>query len=344
MNAVIRPIALHDLPAYIECAKSANFSFTTLPRDPVLAEKRLHISLESFQKNVVTPGDEFYLFVAENIETGAIMGISAISATTGGKDPLYFFRNESYSVSSQIDDIVRTIPILTPVSYVRSSSEICSLFVLAEYQKLGFGRLLSFSRFLFMKAFMKRFTGTIFAELRGCVDENLTSIFWNGVGRHFFTKSLYDVYDMLQYGKAFIAEFLPKYPIYTELLPEAVQESIGKNDTDTQGALRLLTEIGFQKTSEVDVFDAGPKLSALKENISIIKEAKIVQITDIKESIASPLYFASNMHIDFRACMSHIAIKGDTVAEISRKTAKALSVGLGDSIIIYPMIYPRSVS
>lgn len=334
MSILFRAMELRDLEDYITCAKEANFGFTTLPRDPKLVEKNLMQSLESFKKSVKTPGDEFYLFVAEDTTNNTILGISAIAATTGGLEPLYFFRNESYSVQSSIPSIVKEVRVLAPVSYVRSTSEVCSLFVHPTFQKLGIGKLLSFGRFLFMKAFSERFTGTIFSELRGVVDENSCSIFWENIGRHFFNQPLDDVYDMLQYGKAFVPEFLPKYPIYIDLLPIKVKETIGKNDPATQGALHLLREIGFQMTNEVDVFDAGPKLSARKETISIIKESRTMQIAGIKDSVEGIKYYLSNMRLAFRALYCEAICTEDSII-ISREAAHELLVGLGDSITIY---------
>lgn len=335
MSIIIRPICDKDLIHYVTFSQQANFGFTSLPRDQTLVTKQFEHALDSFRKTVHTPGEEFYLFVAEDVNTQQLLGISAIQATTGGRDPLFFLRQEHYEVSSSLTDVVKKIPVLSPVSYVRSTTEMCSLYVSPEARKKGAGTLLSLSRFLFIKAFQTRFTATIFAELRGIV-EHAQCPFWDSVGRHFFDKSIEEVYEMLQYGRAFIAEFLPKYPIYQALLPKEVQAVIGMTAQETKGALGLLESIGFKKTGEVDVFDAGPKLACLSESVSIIREAKKVQIAAIQDTDDEAEYsLVSNMRLDFRACMAPIYQVSDAGVRISSTTAKLLNVGLADTLLVY---------
>jgi arginine N-succinyltransferase len=55
-----------------------------------------------------------------------------------------------------------------------------------EYQKNRNGLLLSKARFLFIAAFRECFLPHLFAELRGCSDEQGSSPFWDALGHHFF--------------------------------------------------------------------------------------------------------------------------------------------------------------
>lgn len=336
MNIVVRPICDQDLEYYIAFSKQANFGFTTLPRDPNLIKTHLQWSVESFKKEVTTPGDEFYLFVAEDLDTKQVLGISGILATTGGKDPLHYFRKESYTVDDATDATVKEIPILTTVSYVRGSTEICSLYVLPEFRSYGIGKLLSLARFLYIKAYPHRFTSTIFAELRGVVSKHITSIFWESVGRHFFNKPIEEVYEMLQYSRSFIANFLPKYPIYCALLPQEVQDTIGKNDPQTSGAYATLIHLGFEKTADVDLFDAGPKLSCDKESITLIQESERVHITNIVDSLQTqiPAILAA-VQPNFRACTSCFAYNESGGITILKSCAAMLGVNTSDTLLLY---------
>ena len=334
MNIVLRTCSAHDLKAYQAFAKEAPIGFTTLPKDPKLCKENLEHAILSFEKDVQTPNEELYLFVAEDVATRQILGISGIAATTGGKAPLYYFRKEIEVLQSQVDAVVKEQPMLIPVSYARGPTELCSLFVPLAHRKSGVGRLLSFGRFLYIKAHDARFTNTLFAELRGKIDKNKISPFWDAVGRNFFSKTFCEVLDMLQYGKGFIAEFLPKHPIYIKLLTQVVQACIEQVDVYTKGAYTMLQKLGFTKSGEIDVLDAGPRLVTTKETATILQKAKKVTVSSIKAHAHNDDYFVSTCNKKFRACYASCLLENDTVA-LSKKTAEILQVELGESVICY---------
>lgn len=332
---IFRPIRADDLTSYLELALSAQ-GFYTLPKEVRLLKERLANSLSSFAKQVHTPSLELYTFVAEDTENEKLMGVSAIAATTGEKEPLYFFRKDAIEQRSTRVEVVKKIPTLNLVSYVRGTSEMCSLFVSPHYRKEGVGRLLSLARFLFIAQFPARFTNSLFAELRGKFDTELKNSFWEGVGRHFFQAPLEKVHEMMQFGRAFLGEFLPTNPIYIPLLPLEVQETIGQVDRATEGALHMLLKQGFSISDEIDVLDGGPKLRANKNEIKAIKDSLLLTVAQIANDMKDAQeYLISNTHLDFRALItSHIHRMGSNVT-ISREVAKALEVGIGDTIRLY---------
>src|SRR5208282_1543998 len=107
---LIRPIAMRDLEEYVQLAFSSHINFSTLPKDRCLLVQRLEKTLESFHAHVTHPDSEFYLFVAEDMRTHKLLGVAGISATTGGNEPLYFFRKEVAQIGSQFDAVVKEIP------------------------------------------------------------------------------------------------------------------------------------------------------------------------------------------------------------------------------------------
>ncbi len=334
---IFRPIRQADFDQFCSLASQAHLGFYTLPKDKRLLEQRLITSLESFAVNVELPKREIYTFVAEEMNSHKLVGVSAIIATAEGKEPLYFFRRERLAVHSHHPAVVPHVEILSGVSYVRGPSEVCSLFVLPEYRKVGCGKLLSLARFLFISCFPRRFTGSLFAELRGPIGEDDSSPFWEGLGRHFFNMPLNQIHEMLHYGRSFISDFLPKYPIYVSLLPEQVQRAIGAVDTHTQGALSLLSRQGFSATDEIDIFDGGPKLRAQKEEIHAIKKSVRLTVTDIQKTAytAENEVLISNTRLDFRACVAKFKKLDDQKACIDHDVARGLEVGLGDQICVY---------
>lgn len=144
---VLRPIEEKDLSQFIQLATIANIGLTNLPKDKTLLEKKLYKSLASFSKHAATPQDEYYIFVLEDLETRSIVGISAIAAVAGEGSPLYFYKKEFIDNKSPIEQVVKKIPILAPISYVRGPTEICSLFLHPDYRQHGLGKLLSLEGF-----------------------------------------------------------------------------------------------------------------------------------------------------------------------------------------------------
>lgn len=330
---VIRPIARRDLDTYITLSLGSQINMLSMPKDVGLLEHQLDKSVDSFRDGVEVPDKESYLFVAEDTESHELVGVSGITATTGGNEPLYFYRIEYIDVVSNIEAVIKRIPVLNPVSYVRGPSEIGSLFVAPEFRSLGIGKLLSFSRFLFVARFPQRFTGSIITELRGKVEDDKCP-FWDIVGRKFFNKSATEVVEMLKYGRSFVGHFLPKYPIYIDLLPYSVQQIIGQPDTHTLGAYSLLKRLGFKPSGDVDVVDAGPKMYALKENIVAITHSERLMVTDLFEANAKEKGFIiANERLDFRACYGQVRKEGEKVL-ISSEVACQLEVGVGDYIRI----------
>lgn len=65
------------------------------------------------------------------------------------------------------------------------SSELCTLFLDPQWRKEGNGYLLSKSRFLFMAAFRERFNEKVVAEMRGVIDEQGYSPFWESLANAF---------------------------------------------------------------------------------------------------------------------------------------------------------------
>ncbi|MEH6562498.1 MAG: arginine N-succinyltransferase, partial [Marinobacter sp.] len=89
---IIRPITDKDLDVLFQIAEESGPGFTSLmPNRDALARKISH-SIASFERKVISPGDEHYLFVLEDESTGDILGTTGIEANAGHTRPLYHFR------------------------------------------------------------------------------------------------------------------------------------------------------------------------------------------------------------------------------------------------------------
>lgn len=341
----LRPIQKSDLEGLINLNALSSVGMTTFPKDRRILEQKVFHSTDSFQKLVTTPDDELYLFVLEDSQNHEIIGISAVFATTGQGEAHYFFRRETITSNSALEAVVKHIPTLAPISYLRAPSEICSLFLHPDKRKHGLGKLLSLGRFHFMAAHPERFTDSLYTELRGFI-ENGTSIFWEGIGKHFFNMSFAEALELLKYSRSFMEHFIPKHPIYIPLLPKEVQAVIGKTHPSTEAALAMLLHEGFEITDEIDIFDGGPKLKALKKDVRTIRESKLFQVVEIQDAPPHDSdLLLSNCRLNFRACLGTIKIKEPNshtdpelfLACIPSAIAEALQVGLGDIIRASPL-------
>ena len=71
------------------------------------------------------------------------------------------------------------------------------------------------------------------------------SPFWDALGRHFFGIDFAEADRLSVINKKFIAELMPKHPIYIPLLPEEAQDVIGKPHRESVRTVKNLEEEGF---------------------------------------------------------------------------------------------------
>jgi len=212
------------------------------------------------------------------------------------------------------------------------------LFLREPARQPNMGRFLSKVRFLFMAEHQHRFTERVIAEMRGVSDENGRSPFWEWLEKHFFSMDFPTADYLTGIGnKVFIAELMPKYPIYVNLLSQAAQAAIGKVHDKTKPALALLEKEGFKCRGYVDIFDAGPTIEAEVDTLKTVRESirKPALIATINPQ--APLHIIINTQVaDFRAVLQPVEITEDHIL-ISRETAKALQVNNSDMIRIAPL-------
>ncbi|GAA0858822.1 arginine N-succinyltransferase [Aliiglaciecola litoralis] len=337
---VIRPIASTDYQALHSFAVESGIGFTSLPVNEALLRSKIERSEHAFDKQVDQPGNEGYLFVMEDIETGEVVGTSGIEATVGLDDAFYHYHLGKVVHASRELKVHNTVDILTLCNDYTGVSEICTLFLRESARKGSNGRLLSKFRFLFMMEHQTRFAETVIAEMRGVSDDNGQSPFWQWLEEHFFSMDFPTADYLTGIGdKVFIAELMPKYPIYVSLLSKAAQAVIGKVHEKTQPALKLLQQEGFSCQGYVDIFDAGPTVEANLQHIRTAQASRKMQVViDDKKAEEAPLYYVINTHIkQFRAKTTALAVdKEQQVAYLSQKCAQALLVENGDSIRFAP--------
>lgn len=327
---IVRPVRPGDLPALRDLAESAGIGLTTLPADERLLRARVMASLRAIDTEVIRPAGEAYLFVLQDQQTGAVDGTAGVVARVGGFEPFYSYRVERRVHASAQLGVEREVAALHLVADHKGPTEIGTLFLHPRARGGGAGRLLSLSRFLFIACFPERFDVQVLAEMRGVQTAPGVAPFWDAVGRHFFDLDFAEADAQSAVDKQFIADLMPKHPIYIPLLPPAVQAVIGQVHPETRPALALLRQEGFETCDEVDIFDAGPMVRAPRDQIRTVRESEVAVVAAVRP-VAGPRLMISNTRLDFRATLGAVESEGEGVA-IAPAVAAALEVEVGATI------------
>jgi arginine N-succinyltransferase len=333
---IIRPIKRDDYLSLHEIAQESGVGFTSLPVNEVLLKSKIDKSIQAFAKDVTQPGDESYLFVMQDQETQDVVGTSGIASSVGLDDAFYHYHLSKVVHASRELNIYNTVDILTLCNDYTGVSEICTLFLRQNARQGLNGRLLSKFRFLFMMEHRSRFAETIIAEMRGINDDNGQSPFWQWLEEHFFSMDFPTADYLTGIGqKQFIAELMPKYPIYVSLLSKQAQAVIGRVHEKTKPALQLLEQEGFSCRGYVDIFDAGPTVEANLKHIRSAQASRKMQIkvTDEIEDSQAKFFVINTKVKDFRGVCTPLVIDVDNEhATICQQAADALGVSDGDDI------------
>jgi arginine N-succinyltransferase len=329
---VIRPIRLADLDALLRLAQSAGAGFTSLPPAPEFLRGKIERSEHSFAADVEKPRHERYIFVLEDSRSGHIGGCCAVEAACGLDEPFYNYHVGVTVHASRELSVYNPVPTLYLSNDYTGAAVMCSLFLLPEFRGGGAGRLLSKSRFLFMASFAQRFAGRVIAEMRGVSDDSGRSPFWEGLGRHFFSIDYGRAEHIVGMGnKAFIAELMPKHPIYTVLLSPEARAVMGQVHEQTRPALKMLEREGFRYQGYVDIFDGGPTVEAPLAAIRSVRLSRVLSARLGPGQGGSPHLVANTRLGDFRCALADLT-PGDASVELTLDCAAALGVGDGEAV------------
>ena len=328
---IVRPVRSADLPALLELARSTGAGLTTLPANEERLAHRVGWAEKTF-RGEAERADADYLFVLESDE-GQVVGISAVAGAVGLREPWYNYRVGLTVSASQELNIHRQIPTLFLANDLTGNSELCSLFLHADYRTGLNGRLLSKARFLFIAEFRELFGDKVIAEMRGMSDEQGRSPFWESLGRHFF-KMEFSTADYLTGvgNKAFIAELMPKFPLYTCFLSEDARSVIGRVHPDTEPALAMLKGEGFSYQGYVDIFDAGPAIEAQTDKIRAVHDSQnLILAIGTPGDDASAFLIHNRKREDCRITAAPARMAAGSLV-VDALTAKRLQLNAGDQV------------
>jgi arginine N-succinyltransferase len=330
---VVRSVKLDDLDALFNLVQQSELGLTTLKISRDELADRIEKSIFAFHQKSAKPAGQPYVFVMEDLAHGTIVGTSAIYSKVGGFEPFYTYQIKIAEHESKELGVHKRIEVLHLVEEHDGPSEIGSLFLLPQYWGHGHGRMLSITRFLFMAEFPKRFETEVIAEMRGVVDESGVSPLWAALGSHFFQIDYPRAETLSSQSKKFIADLMPRHPIYIPLLPKSAQDVIGKVHENTRPAKAVLEKEGFVFRDHVDIFDGGPALHCNTADIRSVKESRRGTVSSIQEKVESASrQLMSNSRLDFKAALGDIAWHENDLAIIDQVTALRLNLKVGDCL------------
>lgn len=311
--------------------------FINLPNDKKIIENLISKSIKSFKKPSKNLADNHYIFVIEDIEKSKIIGVSMIHAQHGTEEEPHFYLriSQEYKYSKTINTgfIHGTLKLGLDTN---GPTEIGGLVISPEFrghpEKLG--KLLSFSRFLYIALNQDRFKKTLHSELMPPLDKDGKSPLWEAIGRRFMNMDYYEADKLSRNNKEFILSLYPSDNIYQTLLPIEARNAIGKVGKDTMPVKNMLEKIGFVFSEEVDPFDGGPHYKATIDEVSIIQSLKNVKVkyemnlpeNDIED------FIAKTNNKDFIAMKISGVLKNDIL--LVDENLKSENINDGDNISI----------
>jgi arginine N-succinyltransferase len=132
------------------------------------------------------------------------------------------------------------------------------------------------------------------------------------------------------HGNQFIADLMPKHPIYTAMLTESARAVIGLPHPSGRAAMRMLENEGFAFENYVDIFDGGPTMTARTDQVKTIRDAVNAKIRALEEDGEASMV-ATGRLADFRCAYGRVKPVEGGVA-LDPAAAEVLDVGLGDEI------------
>lgn len=337
---IVRPAHTGDFGQLTELVTRVGVGLTTLAGDEDSLREKLNSSVVAFSSAGNEPAGERYLFVMEEPRSRRLVGVCAILAGTGLDRPFYSYRVGTIVHASQHLGVYRQHQALFLCNDHTGCSELSSLFLEPEHRCAFNGRLLARCRLLFMAEFRSRFSDHVIAELRGVSDDHGHSPFWEGLGRHFFDMEFSQAdYISGQGNSAFIAELMPRHPIYATLLDPSAREVIGQVHPHTVPARRLLESEGFRYHGYVDIFDAGPTVEAQLPEIASVRHSRRLTAV-VRDRVRGSMHLLANTRVmDFRCTLGDLEIHGNE-AWIEPGIAAHLQVETGDLIRSTPLSLP----
>lgn len=333
MSFRLRAARPDDLEPLYEMAKLTGGGFTNLPPDRAALGAKLERAVAAFGNKADELADEQFVLVLENTATGDVRGTCQLFSQVGQLWPFYSYRLTTLTQhSQQLDRTVRA-ELLSLVTDLEGCSEVGGLFLHPNERAGGLGLLLARSRYLFIAMHRKRFADRVLAELRGIIDDRGGSPFWDGVAGRFFGMSFQeaDYFNAIN-GNQFIADLMPKHPVYIAMLGDDARSVIGLPHPSGRAAMRMLENENFRYEGYVDIFDGGPTMIAHTDDVKSVKESLEATVSAVELDQGEKALVATGQLDSFRSCYGARKVLDDGTIALDAACADTLDVQPGDTV------------
>ena len=333
MTFRLRAAHSDDIEPLYEMAKLTGGGFTNLPADRKALGRKLERAAAAFGRDDDQLGDDQFVLVLENTETDHVRGTCQLMSMVGQQWPFYSYRKTVLTQHSQELDRTVRAEMLSLVTDLEGSSEVGGLFLHPNERAGGLGLLLARSRYLFIAMHRARFADRVLAELRGIIDERGGSPFWDGVAGRFFGMGFQeaDYFNAIN-GNQFIADLMPKHPVYIAMLSETAREVIGVPHPTGRAAMKMLENENFAFEGYVDIFDGGPTMLARTDQVKSVAEAKRATVGSTALDQGEKALLATGRLGTFRSCYGLRELAEDGTVAIDSRTADLLGIDQGDEV------------
>ncbi|MDO6415753.1 arginine N-succinyltransferase [Sphingomonas sp. BIUV-7] len=333
MRAIVRAARSQDLEPLYEMAKLTGGGFTNLPADRDALAERLAASDAAYARDEDALGDDLYLLMLEDLESGRIAGTAQIITRTGQRGSFHSYRRTTLTQHSAAFGRSFKAEMLVMTNDLEGCSEVGGLFLHPRFRAGGLGLLLARSRYLFIKLHRARFADKLIAELRGVIDEGGGSPFWDGVGGRFFQMSFREADDYnARHGNQHLADLMPRHPIYLAMLSEMARGVIGVPHATGRAAMRMLEAEGFADEGYLDIFEGGPTMTAMVDRLRTVREAREAEIASVGEGGGIRSIVAAGRLCEFRAAFA-LLVETAAGLEIDGQAAEALALRPGREVL-----------
>jgi len=327
---LIREVEAGDIDDLV--ALSEYVTLINLPPDRGILNKKVTLSKSSFRAKESNPEDAEYYFVIEDLKEKKVIGTSMISAKNGTpREPNISFQvlqKKKMSKSLHIGFIHEVLRLRFDFD---GPTEVGGLILAPEYRRDPgkLGKQLSFIRFMYIAARRHRFQSQLYAELLPPFDDQGRSLMWEEIGRK-FTNLSYDEADRLsRKNKEFINALFPEGDIYTCMLSASARETIGEVNEMTVPVKKMLENIGFKYTDNIDPFDGGPHYQATTDQVKPVKLTSLVQYRPDPKGESGEAKSGLLMHLaptGLRAMQVKARIKGKSLVGLGQDYVDHLEV------------------
>ena len=296
--------------------------FLNVPADTEGWRERIRFSHKSFAGDFEDGQAAKFIFVAEDLNTRSIVGVSMVSSQHGTKDsPHFYFQVDSeqkFSETINTGFIHGTLKLKIDTD---GPTEIGGLLVdpTVRNTEERVGRQISFVRFLYIGLHQNLFKRRVLAELLPPLTKKGKSPLWEAVGRRFTNMDYWEADYLSSKNKEFILSLFPSGKIYVTFLPAEARNAIGKVSKETEPVMHMLKKIGFKYLNQVDPFDGGPHLMANVDDIPPIKK------------IASLVYAGEKHDLPQEQAAEHQLVLQGLVTARSEQGFRAISTALNFS-------------